>query len=268
MMITSMLTLVVGPGRCILSGCCLVLDLIREPGSEHSHGPEYKLITEGPHRSSQVALLGISSVKSASGTSTWLILLLPILFTAGMCLLDTTDGALMLALYTSPAKSSSRPSNRFVETAPASAGPYTSQPHLDSLSLLALLYTNIILTALTVLIALVIGTLQVLSLVESVLGSPSGKFWDGVDAVEDRYDVVGGAICGAFAIVGIIGFWAYPRWKRWAAARAGIPIDGTTPEVGGNHGGETERCGERREEGLEEEEQRHGKQLAKRQEQV
>lgn len=50
--------------------------------------------------SSQVALLGISAVQSAAGTSIWLMLLFPLLFTVGMCLIDNTDGALMLALYT------------------------------------------------------------------------------------------------------------------------------------------------------------------------
>lgn len=194
-----------------------------------------------PYRSSQVALLGISSIQSASGTSTWLILLLPLLFTAGMCLLDTTDGALMLALYTSATKSSQATSNqrslnlsnptdeevgnngvRVLESLEA------QQPRLGPSNILPLLYTNIILTALTVLIALVIGALQILNLAGNILGSPSGKFWDGVGAIEDRYDIVGGAICGTFAVVGILSFWAYPRWRRWAAARAGISVNGTT----------------------------------------
>ena len=42
--------------------------------------------------SSEIALLGISSVEAAKGTSFWVILILPALFTAGMCLLDTIDG--------------------------------------------------------------------------------------------------------------------------------------------------------------------------------
>lgn len=39
--------------------------------------------------SSEVALLGISSIQGAKGTSIWLILVFPILFTAGMALIDT-----------------------------------------------------------------------------------------------------------------------------------------------------------------------------------
>lgn len=51
--------------------------------------------------SSEVALLGIASIEASQGTSFWLILIFPILFTAGMCLLDTLDGAAMMTLYTS-----------------------------------------------------------------------------------------------------------------------------------------------------------------------
>ncbi|KAK3702204.1 hypothetical protein LTR37_015036 [Vermiconidia calcicola] len=39
--------------------------------------------------SSEIALLGISSIQGSQGTSIWLILIFPVLFTAGMCLLDT-----------------------------------------------------------------------------------------------------------------------------------------------------------------------------------
>lgn len=40
--------------------------------------------------SSEIALLGLASVQGAQGTSIWLILIFPALFTAGMCLIDTT----------------------------------------------------------------------------------------------------------------------------------------------------------------------------------
>lgn len=53
--------------------------------------------------SSEIALLGISSIQAAKGTSFWVILILPALFTAGMCLIDTIDGALMYSLYVQPA---------------------------------------------------------------------------------------------------------------------------------------------------------------------
>ena len=113
--------------------------------------------------SSEVALLGIASIQGAKGTSIWLILIFPVLFTAGMALLDTLDGALMLTLYTS--------------------SQYASDP-------LAILYYSLILTAITVLVALVIGVLQLLALVLNV-ASPTGKFWEEVAVAGDHYDIIG-----------------------------------------------------------------------------
>src|ERR1700761_7256211 len=109
--------------------------------------------------SSEIALLGISSIQAAKGTSIWLIMIFPILFTTGMCLLDTTDGALMMALYTRTAAARDT---------------------------IAILYYSAVLTAITVIVALVIGVLQVLTLIANVTNS-EGKFWDGVNNAGDHY---------------------------------------------------------------------------------
>lgn len=85
--------------------------------------------------SSEVALLGIASIQATQGTSLWLILIFPALFTVGMCMLDTIDGALMLALYTSATLARDA---------------------------IAIAYYNTILTAITVVVAMVIGILQIL----------------------------------------------------------------------------------------------------------
>ncbi|KAL8731432.1 MAG: hypothetical protein Q9166_003407 [cf. Caloplaca sp. 2 TL-2023] len=111
----------------------------------------------------EIALLGIASIQGAKGTSIWLILIFPVLFTAGMCLLDTVDGALMMSLYTSTALANDR---------------------------IAILYYSIVLTLVTVIVAMVIGFIQLLSLVASVT-EPSGRFWDGVAVAGDHYDVIG-----------------------------------------------------------------------------
>ncbi len=47
----------------------------------------------------EVALLGISATQAAKGVSIWSILVFPALFAAGMSLIDTTDGILMLGAY-------------------------------------------------------------------------------------------------------------------------------------------------------------------------
>ncbi|KFY18902.1 hypothetical protein V493_08266, partial [Pseudogymnoascus sp. VKM F-4281 (FW-2241)] len=88
----------------------------------------------------------------------------------GMCLLDTTDGALMMTLYTSSARD--------------------RDP-------LATIYYSIILTGITVMVAICIGTIQLLSLVANV-AEPEGPFWDGLE----RLGAVGGVL-------------AYKPWRRW-----------------------------------------------------
>ena len=66
-----------------------------------------------------------------------------------MCLLDTTDGALMMALYSSTAAASDQ---------------------------VAILYYSIVLTVITVLVAIFIGVIQMLNVILNV-AKPSGRFW-------------------------------------------------------------------------------------------
>ncbi|KAM7214783.1 High-affinity nickel-transport domain containing protein [Rhypophila decipiens] len=136
--------------------------------------------------SSEIAILGIASIQAAQGTSIWLILIFPVLFTAGMCMLDTTDGALMMALYTSKA---------------------------FSRDVVAILYYSIVLTGITVFVSAFIGIIQVLSLVANV-AEPEGKFWEGVDAIGEHYDIIGGCICGLFVLVGVGSIFVYKPWRK------------------------------------------------------
>jgi high-affinity nickel-transport protein len=138
--------------------------------------------------SSEIAILGIASIHAVQGTSIWLILIFPVLFTAGMCLLDTTDGALMMALYTSKA--------------------FSRDP-------VAILYYSIVLTAITVFVSAFIGIVQVLSLIQNV-AEPEGRFWDGVSAIGDHFDIIGGSICGLFVVVGAGSIFVYRPWRRHA----------------------------------------------------
>ena len=162
--------------------------------------------------------------------SYWLILILPLLFTAGMCLIDTIDGALMLSLYTAgigdaretgppspPSKSEHAQTvyeRRCDEEKHEQSGRECSRAQPHKPDALTLLYYNVVLTVLTVIVALVIGVIQIFGLVDSV-ASPSGQFWDGVRNVEDKFDIVGGAICGTFLIVGISSVALHKRWRKW-----------------------------------------------------
>src|SRR4051812_17904079 len=103
-----------------------------------------------------------------------------------MCLLDTTDGALMMALYTSKA---------------------------FSRDVVAILYYSIVLTAITVVVSAFIGIIQLLSLVQNV-AEPEGSFWDGLDAIGEHYDIIGGCICGLFLLSGIGSVIVYRPWRR------------------------------------------------------
>lgn len=75
----------------------------------------------------------------------------------------------------------------------------------------AILYYSIVLSAITVLFAMTIGTIQLLSIVANF---ESGAFWDGVNAVGDHYDIIGGAICGAFVVIGGLSVLCYKPWRR------------------------------------------------------
>ena len=103
-----------------------------------------------------------------------------------MCLLDTTDGALMMALYTSKA---------------------------FARDTVAILYYSIVLTGITVVVSAFIGIVQVFSLVENV-AEPEGPFWDAVGAIGDNFDIIGGSICGLFVLVGLGSILVYRPWRR------------------------------------------------------
>lgn len=47
----------------------------------------------------EISLLGISAHQASLGESIWIVLVFPVLFAAGMSLVDTTDGVLMLGAY-------------------------------------------------------------------------------------------------------------------------------------------------------------------------
>ena len=48
---------------------------------------------------SEIGLLGISAAQATQAVSLWPLMVFPALFTAGMALVDTTDGILMLGAY-------------------------------------------------------------------------------------------------------------------------------------------------------------------------
>ena len=102
-----------------------------------------------------------------------------------MCLLDTLDGALMLTLYTSTS--------------------LAKDP-------IAILYYSIVLTVITVMIAVVIGVIQLLTLILHV-AEPTGDFWGGVDSAGQHFDIIGRQPFAFYSLSVIL------RFSRWLHLR-------------------------------------------------
>jgi len=134
---------------------------------------------------SEVALFGISATQAADGVSLGTILVFPALFTAGMSLLDTTDGVLMLGAY----------------------GWAFMKP-------IRKLYYNMTITAVSVVVAVVIGGLETLNLIGDQLGlTDGGGFWGAIGAINDNFGVLGYVIIGIFLLswVGSVAFYKFKR---------------------------------------------------------
>ncbi|KAL9584577.1 MAG: hypothetical protein Q9212_002040 [Teloschistes hypoglaucus] len=83
---------------------------------------------------------------------------------------------------------------------------------------IAILYYSIVLTVVTVIVAIVIGMIQLFSLILNV-AEPTGKFWEGVAVAGDHYDIIGGGICGSFLVFGVLSVLLYKPWRAWFEQR-------------------------------------------------
>lgn len=201
--------------------------LINRPWKMYPLGVMFGL---GFDTSSEIALLGISSIQASRGTSIWLIMVFPVLFTAGMCLVDTIDGALMLAVYVAPLAVSGGGKGLDedqggavmdvegeMQTQVEGEGQNTEngvELHENRLKdPIMFLYYSIVLTSLTVMVALVIGTIQLLTMILNVTNA-TGRFWNGVQTAGDDYEIIGGSICASFVVVGGASVFCYKPWRR------------------------------------------------------
>ena len=140
----------------------------------------------------EVSLLVIASAGAAYALPWYAILCLPVLFAAGMCLLDTMDGTFMNFAY----------------------GWAFSQP-------VRKVYYNITITSLSVLVALVIGGTELLSLLSSKLRL-TGSFWSFIGTI-GNFQFSGYLVVGLFALTWLVsvGVWKLGRIEdRWSP-RAG-----------------------------------------------
>lgn len=129
----------------------------------------------------EVGLLGIAATQASDGLSIWSILVFPALFTAGMTLIDTTDSILMLGAY----------GWAFVKP-------------------IRKLYYNLTITAVSVIVAVIVGGLEVLNLIGDQLGlTGNGGFWDVIGALSDNFGVLGITIIGIFIAAWLISYAVY-----------------------------------------------------------
>jgi high-affinity nickel-transport protein len=136
----------------------------------------------------EVALLVLAGGAAVGGLPFYAILCLPILFAAGMSLFDTLDGILMRFAY---GWSSAQPVRR--------------------------VYYNLTITGLSVVVALTIGAVELLSVLADKLGLDGGV-WSLVSALD--LNVVGYAVVGLFVLTWAL---ALVVWRFGGSPRSGRP---------------------------------------------
>ena len=119
----------------------------------------------------EIALLGIAAAAAARGISASVLMVFPCLFAAGMSLMDATDGVLMASAY------------GWALTDPARTLRY-----------------NLAITLLSVLIALLIGGIEVVGLLAQRSRLPGGP-WPLVSQVEAHFSTIGVGL--ALALIGV-----------------------------------------------------------------
>ena len=130
----------------------------------------------------EIGLLGISASQVSRGMSPFLILIFPALFTAGMALIDTTDGVFMVGVY----------GRAFVNPARK-------------------LWYNLTITAVSILVAGLIGGIETLGLLATRFNL-AGTFWNAVIALNENSVTFGCFVIGLFVASWILSALIY-HWK-------------------------------------------------------
>jgi nickel/cobalt transporter (NiCoT) family protein len=132
----------------------------------------------------EVTLLGLAGTQAAHGVSVSTILVFPALFAAGMALIDTTDGVLMLGAY------------QWAFVKPVRK-----------------LYYNMTITGVSALVAIVIGGIETTALIAHKLDLTQGG-WKLASNLAEHFNALGFAIIGLFVAAWGASYVIY-RWKRF-----------------------------------------------------
>jgi len=131
----------------------------------------------------EIGLLGISAAEASKGLPLYSILVFPVLFAAGMSLIDTTDNILMLGAY----------------------GWAFIKP-------VRKLYYNMTITFVSVVVAMVVGGIEALGLLAGHFRL-SGFFWDAVRRLNNNFGALGYFIIAIFALSWVVSIAIY-KWRR------------------------------------------------------
>lgn len=132
----------------------------------------------------EIGLLGISAAEASKGLSIWSILVFPMLFAAGMSLIDSTDNILMLGAY----------GWAFVKP-------------------IRKLYYNLTITSVSVVVAFAVGGIEALGLLAGHFHLTGGP-WLFVARLNDNFGLLGYGIIGLFAASWILSIAIY-KWCRF-----------------------------------------------------
>ena len=132
----------------------------------------------------EIGLLGIAAAEASKGLSLWSVLVFPVLFAAGMSLIDSTDNVLMLGAY----------------------GWAFLKP-------VRKLYYNITITSVSVVIAFAVGGIEALGLLAGQFHL-TGGLWGLVVKLNDNFGVLGYCIVALFGASWILSIVFY-KWRRF-----------------------------------------------------
>ncbi|MFJ2992503.1 HoxN/HupN/NixA family nickel/cobalt transporter [Pandoraea sp. NPDC087047] len=127
----------------------------------------------------EVSLLALSASQAAHGVSIGVVLVFPALFAAGMTLVDTTDGILMLGAY----------EWAFVRP-------------------IRKLYYNLTITLVSVVVAMLIGGIETLGMFQNKYAL-TGGFWDVIGELNENFNNLGFVIIGVFILSWLVSFVIY-----------------------------------------------------------
>ena len=141
------------------------------------------LFALGFETASEISLFGLAA-QASNAVSSWSLLIFPALFAAGMTLVDTTDGVLMLGAYGWAYRNPMRK-----------------------------LFYNLTITSVSVLVALVVGGIETLGLIAGQF-QLHGAFWNAISDLNGNFGALGYGILALFVASWGVSYLIY-RFRRY-----------------------------------------------------